>query len=531
MKIPPPVPVLLLLASMGYAGLADRKGVWDLDSSFAGYFPSHAPLDASSLTAGVDYTFATDGAGYTYLQSQIFTPAAKRLTATNPTGPNGGGAPTRTNQWTVVMDIKMDALQPFAGLLQLDPANSGDVSFYIRSSDNLTGTLVGGGDLSAVGAIAVNTWYRIAITCGNNGAGGALNLKCYLNGSPSGVTRTSGFDGIHAMRSTFNLLSDNNGEVKPAKLGCVALWGEELTAADIASLGGPQPGGILPQGLVDAANPPLTDGTISAANPYLYGANIGWIHARPSADWGVVIGEYACSGFAHGANIGWITFGDATPASGIRYGNTLGSDSGVNHDGLGNLYGLAWGANVGWINFGTDSAGSQRPTSDANRPRFDLLTGQFAGYAWGANVGWINLSTLKAAAIAIPDTDGDGLADAWERQNFTYLTKANASTDTDGDGISDKNEYLALTNPNSAASRFRIVSQTLGTGPTFPWNITFTSSPGRIYRVEKSATLSGAWSNGSWFSPSTGSQTTTSFTETNAAKDFARIGVSIPLQP
>ena len=31
--------------------------------------------------------------------------------------------PTRTNQWSVVMEVKFDSISPFAGFLQLDPAN------------------------------------------------------------------------------------------------------------------------------------------------------------------------------------------------------------------------------------------------------------------------------------------------------------------------------------------------------------------------------------------------------------------------
>lgn len=524
-----------LLISQAHAGVADVKGAWDLDSTFAGYWTSFTPLNASSLTAGSDYSFGTAG-GFTFLQTQPFATPAKRLTATNPTGPNGGPAATRTNQWTVMMDVKFDAFQPYSGILQLDPANASDVSFYIFSPDNSTGTLA---STSAAGAFVLNTWYRLAITCGNNGAGGVLTVKCYINGAVSGSPRTSAFDGLLAMRPTFHLFTDDTaggGDLKPAKLSSFALWGEELSAADIASFGGPQPYGILTPGLVNPASPPLTNSTIDAASPYLYGANIGWIHARPSADWGVVIGGHACSGFAYGANCGWINFGDASPANGIRYSNTDGADSGVNHDGAGNLSGLAWGANIGWINFGTDATGSPRPTSDPNRPRFDLTTGQFSGYAYGANVGWINLSTLKAATLADPDTDGDGLADAWEREKFTYITVSNGTTDRDGDGISDKAEYLADTDPNDANSRLQITSQRVSFFPNDGynlWDVTFTSSPKRLYKLETAPDLTAAsWYAQTGFSPgSSGVTTSTNIAVQPAAKNFLRVAASIPLQP
>jgi Bacterial TSP3 repeat len=525
----------LLFISPAYAGLADVKGAWDLDSTFAGYRTSFAPLDASSLTAGSDYSFGT-AEGFTFLQTQPFTSPVKRLTAANSTGPNGGPTATRTNQWTVVMDVKFDSFQPYSGILQLDPTNTSDVTFYISSPTNSTGTLV---STSAVGAFSLNTWYRLAITCGNNGAGGMLSVKCYINGVVSGTPRTSTFDGILAMRSSFHLFSDNTaggGDLKPAKLSSLALWGEELSAADIASLGGPQPYGILAPGLVDPASPPLTDGTIDATSPYLYGANIGWIHARPSTDWGVVIGSHACSGFAHSANCGWINFGDASPVNGIRYANTDGADFGVNHDGAGNLSGLGWAANLGWINFGTDTAGSPRATNDANRPRFDLNTGQFAGYAYGANLGWINLSTLKTSTLAAPDTDADGLADAWEREKFTYITPSNGTTDRDGDGISDKGEYLADTDPNDPNSHLKITSQLVSFFPSQGynlWDVTFTSSPKRLYKLETSPDLTVA----SWYSQtgrfpgSSGATTSTDIAVQPAEKNFLRVAASLPLQP
>ena len=522
----------LLATTQAHAALGDPRGVWDLDSTFDGYFTNFAPLNAASLVAGTDYSFGTDPSGYTFLQTQIFTPATKRLTVSNPTGPNGGGIPTRTNQWSVVMDVKFDAISPFAGFLQLDPANATDVSFYVNSSGAIIG---GGGSLAPAGTIVPGNWYRLALTCGNNGAGGTLTVKAYLNGAPL-LTRTGlPFNGTSAMQSTFHLFSDNNAEVRPAKLNSLGLWGEELSAADILPLGGPQPAGILPPGQINPLAPPLTDSTVSPTAPYFHGANIGWIHARPTTDWGLVIGETTCSGFAHSANCGWIGFGDASPVNGIRYSNTDGADHGVNHDGLGNLSGLAWGANIGWINFGLGDNGAPRPVNDPGRPRFSLLTGQFAGYAHGANVGWIDLSTLVTKTIAGPDTDADGIADAWEREKFTYLTVANASSDFDKDGVSDSSEATADTDPNDPNSRLRITASQFFVHPEEffnSWSGTFTSSPKRLYRIEASADLGVAdpWHGGFYYQglPGFTSSNTTFFPE---PAYFLRVTAIKPPQP
>ncbi len=227
--------------------------------------------------------------------------------------------------------------------------------------------------------------------------------------------------------------------------------------------------------------------TISGVSHSAFCANAGWVsfrHDQPASPNGIVFGEYFLSGFAFGANFGWIDFGDGTPANGIRYQNGSAPDCGVNHDGAGNLSGFAFGANVGWINFGWATA------ADANRPRVNLASGVFSGFAYSANLGWINLGAggLTTLSMTTTDTDGDGIADAWERELFGSLGIATATSDFDHDGASDQAEYLAATSPLDRADFLRIVSTAYNAAFTQA-AVVITTAATRLYRLETSTGL------------------------------------------
>lgn len=220
--------------------------------------------------------------------------------------------------------------------------------------------------------------------------------------------------------------------------------------------------------------------TIDASYHYAYGANVGWMEARGDVANGAVIGEYVCSGNLYAANVGWINLGNGSPANGIRYQNLLAHDFGVNQDGQGNLRGYAYGANIGWINFETNGA-----------PKVDLATGKLSGYAYSANCGWISLSNAQAVVQTVTlapgtDSDGDGIADGWERSYTNTLTAFTATNDTDHDGLTDQQEYLADTNPLDASDSLRITTFLRGNGgdPTRV-DMTWTSKPTRFYRLER----------------------------------------------
>ncbi len=63
---------------------------------------------------------------------------------------------------------------------------------------------------------------------------------------------------------------------------------------------------------------------------------------------------------------------------------------------------------------------------------------------------------IQALAAGNDDKDADGLPDAWEFLHFGSTTNSNGNGDSDGDGFSDAKELIAGTDPNSAASYFRV---------------------------------------------------------------------------
>lgn len=221
--------------------------------------------------------------------------------------------------------------------------------------------------------------------------------------------------------------------------------------------------------------------TVRYTHRHAWAANLGWIDARPGdGTHGASVGEFICAGFLWSPNTGWINLGDGSPANGIRYSNTTGQDSGVNHFVDGRLRGLAWSASLGWVCF-----------EDAGNPRVIPDTGALAGLAWIPNAGWLNLDGLAISHLAPEtDTDGDSLPDAWELTHAPDLTPLGPG-DADADGSSDLEEYQADTQPLDPTSRFAILAMTPHPDLAST-KLTWTSRPTRRYRIFTSTDLE-AW--------------------------------------
>ena len=102
--------------------------------------------------------------------------------------------------------------------------------------------------------------------------------------------------------------------------------------------------------------------------------------------------------------------------------------------------------------------------------------------------GHAGLSGLFSVLV-IPDTDGDGLPDEWERFYFGSLNAPHGGPgdDPDGDGLTNLEEYLAGTNPLDLESVLRVTSAQWAAGGSI--RLGFRSALGKKYRVEKTDTL------------------------------------------
>lgn len=275
--------------------------------------------------------------------------------------------------------------------------------------------------------------------------------------------------------------------------------------------------------------------TIDPAHRFAYAANAGWIDWRADGTNGAVIGQYVCSGLLYSANAGWIDLGSGQPRDGVRYSNASARDFGVNHDGAGNLQGCAWGPNIGWVYF-TNRTTAGTPFAG---PSVDLLTGKLSGYAWSGNLGWISLSNSLASVRTTrlstgPDTDDDGIADAWELERFGNLETAGADSDFDGDGSSDRDEFLAGFDPRQPESKLEVKTpRAISAGEEV--SLTWPSRPDRQYRILTADNLgsNARWSDAGlgFIDPDAGGSTTRSVRSSPTSSRFFRIEAVNPLWP
>ena len=140
----------------------------------------------------------------------------------------------------------------------------------------------------------------------------------------------------------------------------------------------------------------------------------------------------------------------------------------------------------------------------------------------GAGPHILTLGFDLGTDLTNPDTDSDGLPDAWEIANFGNLN-ATASGDADGDGLTNLQEYIFGSDPNNASSGYPLTSVAPTSGG---FNFSFPTIAGRNYQPQVSTNLS-TWS--ALGSSVAGDGTTKSATDfTTGPRRFYRLIISLP---
>jgi hypothetical protein len=98
-----------------------------------------------------------------------------------------------------------------------------------------------------------------------------------------------------------------------------------------------------------------------------------------------------------------------------------------------------------------------------------------------------------------PDTDSDGMPDAWEiTHNLNPASASDAPLDPDGDGLSNLSEFIAGTSPRDPASTLALTGSSL---PDSSIRLSFDAIAGKSYRIDSAPSPNGPWSELTRLSP------------------------------
>lgn len=163
------------------------------------------------------------------------------------TGANGGyllrpASGTAASSYTLIFDLRIDdAQKDYGALFQTNLANDEDGElFLVRGEDGLFGLGING---QYDGGVAPGAWARLAVTVTDRGDGTAEMVK-YIDGAEIGRQE------VESKRFTiapegFLILADESDETYAGDLAAFAWQAAPMTQAQIAALGGAQPGPIL----------------------------------------------------------------------------------------------------------------------------------------------------------------------------------------------------------------------------------------------------------------------------------------------
>ncbi|MDP8285305.1 MAG: fibronectin type III domain-containing protein, partial [Candidatus Electryonea clarkiae] len=148
--------------------------------------------------------------------------------------PNGHGNPEKVNQYTLVMDIRIPALNQSYSIYQTDIYNTDDSECLIDGDGHIGTTATG----FSIDSLEANEWYRFVVSVD---LGGVVNY--YLDGQLLQIGEDQEFDGRFALSSQNDdnqvlFFADDNGEDNAIDVAMIVLFSRFLNSREIAGIGG-----------------------------------------------------------------------------------------------------------------------------------------------------------------------------------------------------------------------------------------------------------------------------------------------------
>lgn len=162
----------------------------------------------------------------------VTIPSGSYLKATHDILANGGGE--RVNQYTIVADIKIPALEQTYTLLQTDVSNSNDADLFINAEGKIGNSEIGYID----SVLTPGDWYRVVISADLEN-----QIKVYLDGDSLFSSGPIGIDSKLSLspKTADNkvlFFADDNGEDSQLDVAYLAIYNRVVSTEDIKGLGG-----------------------------------------------------------------------------------------------------------------------------------------------------------------------------------------------------------------------------------------------------------------------------------------------------
>ena len=325
----------------------------------------------------------------------------------------------------------------------------------------------------------------------NNGADWAVNVTGCTSAVPEGITFAEGSPAIPGGATNQNLVGEafdfnqSGGSAGTLNQGGFGSFGQVYVNYDSnyfyvgasgADMVGDNNGMVLFLEVNTLGDNAHNVWSISGLPDGLDRLHNVWL--EPGMDIAIVLGDeygdgiYTNFNLADGYDFGQGVFylsgsGSFVPVAGVSLSQYDGSGAAAttSSDDDANRLTDRWECRIPWGSLGATGiesitncwiAGVIASSSTNGQDRY--LSSNILGTAnpTNANYGFsfMNLTGTQVR-LAVPDSDGDGLPDAWERQHFPGLGTMGPGTDYDQDGQSDRDEYWAGTHPRDEASCFR----------------------------------------------------------------------------